>query len=184
MGLFALAACRTEVRSTVCRSLVVSSGALREAVCLLPAGITLTEVVDSSIFGIRQGTTLREKISSLANPNEYKQDGGTTWYVFNEPGRRLETACVPARDVDQDNLCFWHLRSQVLAGPVMNARLLKIVEEVVAAGLTQGKLSIVGPKRPDDSEESIEVVVRNGGPQSFDWYDPVGSKNLRTSWQR
>jgi hypothetical protein len=130
--------------------------------------------------------TLREKISALPKPHAFRQDGDITWFVFNEPDRRLETACVPARSVDQNNLCFWQLRSQVQnPSAVMRGHLRKIVDEVAATGaMTQRTISIVGAKRADGSEESIKVVVRDGGPQSFAWYDPIGSKDLRTPWQR
>ena len=50
--------------------------------------------------------------------------------------------------------------------------------------MQDGILGLVGPQRKDGSQESVSIVIRSGMVQSFDWYDPSGTKDLSRHWQK
>jgi hypothetical protein len=183
----AAAGCDQRVQGTICTSLVLTSSPVvgREAVCSLPDGRRPTELFDDSVFGGGSAVTLRDKLASLGSPRARTQRDGEEWDVFGEPGRTLEAACVPARSVDDRDLCFWHLRSYpTSAEKQLRPELQTIVERIREAGMQGGTLGLVGPQRKDGSQESVSVAIRNGVVQSFDWYDPSGTKDLPRHWRK
>lgn len=129
--------------------------------------------------------TLRGRLASLGPPRAPKQHDGVEWDVFDETGRTLEAACVPARSVDDDDRCFWQLRSYpTTAEGQIRAELQTIVERIREAGMQDGALALVSPQRKDGSQESVSIVIRNGMVQSFEWYDPIGTKDLSRHWRK
>lgn len=183
----AAASCRQDVQGTICSSLVVRSSPVigREAICMLPEGRRPTDLFADSVFGGGSIVTLRDRLASLGSPRARTRRDGDEWDVFDEAGRTLEAACVPARSVDDDDLCFWHLRSYPTNAPKrIRAELETIVKRIREAGMQDGVLSLGGPQRTDGSQESVSIVIRNGMVQSFDWYDPSGTKDLARHWRK
>ncbi len=182
-------ACQQRLQGTICNSLVLTSSSVveREAVCILPEDRRPTDLLADSVFGaVGPGMTLGGRLASLGSPRTRKQDDGIEWYVFDEPGRTLEAACVPARSVDEDDddLCFWRLRSHPRSAEgQMRPELQTIVERITEAGMQDGALALVGPQRKNGSQESVSVAIRNGMVQSFDWYDPTGTKDFSRHWR-
>jgi hypothetical protein len=65
----------------------------------------------------------------------------------------------------------------------MRPELQTIVERITEAGMQDGALALVGPQRKNGSQESVSVAIRNGMVQSFDWYDPTGTKDFSRHWR-
>jgi hypothetical protein len=183
----AAAACRQDVQGTICSSLVVRSSPVvgREAICVLPDGRRPTDLFAESVFGGGSLMTLRDRLASLSSPRTSRQRDGDEWDVFDEPGRTLEAACVPARSVEDRDLCFWHLRSHPTSTEKQTRpELQTIIERIREAGMQDGVLYLEGPQRKDRSQESVSIVISNGMIQSFDWFDPSGTKDLPRHWRK